>query len=102
MDKKGGVTVFRRKFFVLRRRKTSWANHSVFQKCSGIKIVPDNRGITILSIFLSHIAKNHRGRTLLCFRIFCYQNCSDNSVITSLTIVFVSQCRNICGEPFND
>ena len=29
----------------------------------------DKRGITILPNFLSHIAKNHRGRTVLCFRI---------------------------------
>ena len=52
--------------------------------------------------FLSHIAKNHRGRTLLCFRIICYESFSDNRVITILSIVFVSQCRKICGEPFND
>ena len=33
----GGVTSFRRKLFVPNRRKTTWANPSVFQKGSGIK-----------------------------------------------------------------
>ena len=37
MDKKGGVTFFRRSFFVPNLRKISWANFSVFQKCSGMK-----------------------------------------------------------------
>ena len=51
MDKKGGVTFFRRKLFVPNRQKTSWVNPSVFQKRSGIKNFLDNSGITILSIF---------------------------------------------------
>ena len=37
-NNEGGFTFFRRNFFASHRRKTSWANPSVFQKCSGIKI----------------------------------------------------------------
>ena len=33
----GSVTFFRRKLFVQNRRKTSSANPSMFQKCSGIR-----------------------------------------------------------------
>ena len=64
----------------------------------------DKKRVSRFSVefLLSQIAENHRGRTLLCFRIFCYQNFSDNRVIKLLSVVFVSQCRKICGEPFND
>ena len=51
MDKEGGFTFLRRNVFALHRRKTSWVNLSVFQKCSGIKIFLCSRGVTILSIF---------------------------------------------------
>ena len=69
------VTLFRRKLFVQNSRKTSWADPSDFQKCSDIKFFLDNRGITTLSNFSSHIAKNHRGRTVLCFRNILVSNC---------------------------
>ena len=71
----GSVTFFHRKLLVQNRRKTSWANPSVFQKCSHIKFFLDNRGITILSNFLSHIAKNYHGRTVLCFRNILVSKC---------------------------
>ena len=38
MDKKGVSRFSVEIFFVPNRRKTSWANRSVFQKCSGIKM----------------------------------------------------------------
>ena len=71
----GSVTFLRRNFFVPNRRETSWANPSVFQKCSDSKFFLDNTGITTLSNFLSHIAKNRRGRTVLCFRNILESKC---------------------------
>ena len=51
MDNEGGFTFFRRNFFASHRRKTSWVNPSVFQKCSGIKNFLCSRGVMILLIF---------------------------------------------------
>ena len=34
--------------------------------------------------------------------IFLFENFLDIRGITVLPIVFVSQCRKLCGEPFND
>ena len=88
MDKKGRVTSSRRSFFVPNRRKTSWANPSAFQKCSGIKsfyIIGESQ---FCQFFLSHVAKNDRGRTRLCFRIILVSKFSDNRGITILSIFF--------------
>ena len=99
MDKKGGVTSFRRKLFVQNRRKTSWANPSVFQKCSGIRNFLDNRGITILSnVFVSHRQKSSWMNHSLFQKYSGINFILDNRVITILSIVFVSQCRKFCGE----
>ena len=57
MDEKGGVTIFRRSFFVPNRRKTSWANPSVFQKCSGIKSFQIIGVSLICRLFLSRSAE---------------------------------------------
>ena len=69
-DKKVGVSFYRRKFFVSRRRKTSWANPSVFEKVSISEKIMDKKMVSRLSVgnFLSQIAKKERGRTFLCFR----------------------------------
>ena len=80
MDKKGGVTFFRRKLFVPNRQKTSWANPSVFQKRSGIKNFLDNSGITILSIFLSHSTENFHMRTLVFQNFSGIENFLDNEL----------------------
>ena len=99
-----GITILPN-FFVLHRQNSSWANRSVFQiytgikmfwttgvrrfcsfvlslnvekfrsrnpvfrKSSGIEKFMDNKLSPFRWIFLSHVAENHRGRTLLCFRI---------------------------------
>ena len=43
--------VFPSEVFRPNRRKTTWANNSVFQKGSGIKIFLCSKGVTLLSIF---------------------------------------------------
>ena len=73
----------------------------MFQKCSGIRIFLDSRGITFLSIFFSHIAKIIVGEPSCVSELFYYQNFLDNRVITILSVVFVSQCRKFCGETLN-
>ena len=62
----GGVTSFRRKLFVPNRRKTTWANPSVFQKGSGIKFFCVVRVSRFCWSFLSHSTEKLR-RGPLCF-----------------------------------
>ena len=102
MDKKGRVTSSRRSFFVPNRRKFSCANPSAFQKCSGINSFYIIRESQFFNFFLSHIAKNDRGRTRLCFRNILVSKFSDNRGITILSIVFVSKYQKICREPSID
>ena len=52
-------------------------------------------------IFCHTTPKNIAGEPF-CFRRLCFQNFLDNRGITSLWIVFVSECRKICGQPVND
>ena len=47
MDKKGGITIFRRKFFVSQCRRFSWGNHSVFQKISGLEKIRYMKGVLL-------------------------------------------------------
>ena len=89
-DKKVGVSLYRRKIFVPNRKKTSWANRSVFQKYSVIKFF----WIIVVSRFcwsiLSHSTETFRRVTLV------FQNCSgikrflDNQGITILSNFLVS------------
>ena len=73
MDKKGGVTFFRRSFFVPNCRKTSCAHPPVFQNCFGIKSLQIIGVSQVCQVFLSHIAKNHRGRTRLFQKYSCFK-----------------------------
>ena len=103
MDKKGCVTFFRRSFFAPKRRKTSWAKPSVFQKCSGIKKVKKKRGITILSTFFCLTSPRIiAGEPVCVSELILFKIFLDNSGITILSIVFVSQCQKTCGEPSID
>ena len=102
MDEKWGVTFLCRKIFASHRQKTSWANLSVFQKCSGRKKFLDKRRITILSIFFCLTSpENIVGEPFCVWEMLRYQNFLDNRVITILSVVFVSQCRKVCGETLN-
>ena len=60
MDKKGGVTFFRRSFFVPNLRKISWANLSVFQNYSGFKIFWIIGVSLFCRLFLYHNAEKFR------------------------------------------
>ena len=68
----GGITFFRRKFFVSQCRKTSWGNSFVFQKISDMEKIMDKRGgggggITIprRKIFCLTLPKNFVGHPSL-------------------------------------
>ena len=100
-DKKVGVSFYRRKFFVSRRRKLSWANTSLFENVSSREKIMDKRGGC--HVFPSEIAcpksqKNIVGEPFCVSEIFLYQNFLDNKGITILSIVFVSHCRNFRGK----
>ena len=63
----------------------------------------DNRLITILSTFFCLTSpKIIVGEPVCVSELFWFQIFLDNRVITFLLIVFVAQCRKICGEPSND
>ena len=95
MDEKWGVTYFRRKIFASHRQKTSWANLSVFQKCSGRKKFLDKRRITILSIFfVSYRRKTSWANPSV------FQKCS---VISFFCIIWVSRYgRLLCLTVLKD
>ena len=74
-DKKVGVSYYRRKFFVSRRRKTSWANPSVFEKVSiGGKIM-DKKGVSRLSVefFCPKSPENNVGEPFCVSEMFWYR-----------------------------
>ena len=61
----GGITIFRRKYFVSLCRKNSRASLQCFRKLGVSKNFMHNRGITIfVKIFLSHCAEKFRGHAL--------------------------------------
>ena len=64
------VSRFSVEIFCATLMKTSWGNPSVFQKCSDIIEILDNKGTTILSNFLASQWQIILWGTLLCFRNF--------------------------------
>ena len=74
MQKGGGITTLRSKFFVSQYRKISLGNTSVYRKTSGIeKLCMREGGITFLRrVFLSHSAKkNSWGNNSMFQKISC-------------------------------
>ena len=68
MDKRTGITFFRRKFFVSQCRKNSWGTFSVSKNLGYRKILCISR--FSVENFQSHSAKKLHGGTILCFRNF--------------------------------
>ena len=68
----GGITHFRRIFFVTQYRKMSLGNTSVYREFSGIEkfCVSDREGVSHFSVenFLSHSTEKYRWGTLRCIR----------------------------------
>ena len=125
-------------FFVSHRQKSSWANRSVFQIYTGIKMfwitgvwrfcrlfcltMPKNfaggplffgnvlvsKNLWIISyhhfveIFCLMSPKIILGEPVCVSEILWFQNFLDISGVLLLSIVFVSPCWKICGEPFTD
>ena len=85
-----GVTFFRRKIFVSRRRKTTWANHSVFRNCSGLEFFLCIRGNTILSIFFVSQYQKFGGGTVVSQKCSGIKRFLDNQGITVLSNFLVS------------
>ena len=102
MDKKGGVTFFRRSFYPQIAQKSSWANPSVFQNYSGFKIFWIIGSSQFCQFFCLTSPKIIVSEPVCVSELFWYQNVLENRGITILSIVFFSQCRKICGEPSND
>ena len=94
----GGITIFRRKFFVSQCRKISWASFQFFRKFGVSKNFMHNRGITIFrrNFFVSQCRKISWA-SLICFRKFgVSKNFMHNRGITIFRRkFFVSQCRKI-------
>ena len=102
MEKKGGVTFFRRSFFAPNRQKTSWANLSAFQKCSCIKsfyIIGESQ---FCQFFCLTSPKIIAGEPVCVSELFLFRNFLDDRAITILSVVFVSQYQKTCGEPSID
>ena len=73
MDKRGGVTIFRRKYFVSQLQNFSWRDSSVFQNISGFEIFFAYEGDHgfLWNVFLSHSVEKFRKGYLV------FQNYSD-------------------------
>ena len=95
MDKKEGVTFFRRSFFAPNRRNSSWANLSVFQNYSGFKIFWIIGSSQFCRFYCLTSPKIIVSEPVCVSELFWYQNVLDNSGITILLILFVSQYRKI-------
>ena len=80
MDNEGGFTFFRRNFFASHRRKISWVNPSVFQKCSGIKIFCVVGVSRFGQSFLSHITEKLRRGTLVFRKLSAIEKLLDDKV----------------------
>ena len=91
-DRKVGVTFYRRIFFVSLRRKTSWANPSVFEEVSSMEKIMDNEG-GVTSFRRELFVPNRRKTTWMNPSVFQKRSGSkfylDNSGMTILTIFFV-------------
>ena len=102
MDKKG-VSRFSVGVFLSQiAEKTSLANSSLFQKCSGFKN-PLIIGVSqFCQIFCLTSPRIIAGKPVCVSEVFLFQIILDNKGMTILSIVSVSQCRRFCGEPSND
>ena len=76
----------------------------MIQKNRAPKKTMHKRGVQRFSVdnFSLTVPKNFVGKRFCVSELFWFQNFLDNRVITFLSIVFVAQCRKICGEPSND
>ena len=69
LDEIGGITFFRRKFFVSQGKKNSWGNASMFQNIRVSKNFMHKKGISLFSVenIMSHSTEKIR-RGTLCFK----------------------------------
>ena len=94
----GGITIFRRKFFVSQCRKISWTSFQCFRKSGVSKNFMHNRGITI-SIFRQNFfvsqCRKISWASLQCLRKFGVSKilCIIGGITSFRLNLFVSQCR---------
>ena len=72
------------------------------QKCSGIEKFLVIKVSRFCRIFFLTSPKVIVSELFCVSELFWYQKFLDNKGITILLVVFVSECGNFCGKPFND
>ena len=88
----GGITIFRRKFFVSQCQKISWTSLQCFRKFGVSKNFMHNRGYHnfLSKVFLSHSAEKFRGHH---FTVLKYSQNYDLSKLLWLSLFYVEHLK---------